>query len=397
MKLADRVHRIQPSPTLVIDAKAKALKAEGIDIIGFGAGEPDFGTPTNIREAAKRAIDEGHTRYTPVGGTDELKNVIIEKLQRDNGLTFSRNQISVACGAKHSLYNISQALIQEGDEVIIPAPYWVSYPDQVLLAGGTPVIIQTDEKTSFKITPEQLEKAVTPRTKALILNSPSNPTGSAYSKDELQAIGKVCLRHDFIIISDDIYESLLYDGIPFYNIASAVPELVSRTIVVNGVSKTYAMTGWRIGYAAGPKDVIGAITKMQSQSTSNPSSVAQKAAVEALCGPQDAVAMMRGEFEKRRTYIIERLNAVNDMQCFRSTGAFYAFPNVSDLYGKSFAGKVISNSTELAAYFLDEARVAVVPGIAFGADNYIRLSYATSLENIRTGIDRIEKAVNDLN
>jgi aspartate aminotransferase len=397
MKLADRVHRIQPSPTLVIDAKAKALKAEGIDIIGFGAGEPDFGTPTNIREAAKRAIDAGHTRYTPVGGTDELKNAIIDKLQRDNGLTFSRDQISVACGAKHSLYNISQALIQEGDEVIIPAPYWVSYPDQVLLAGGTPVVIQTDEKTSFKVTPEQLENAVTPRTKALILNSPSNPTGSAYSKEELQAIGEVCLRHDFIIISDDIYESLLYDGIPFFNIASAVPELVSRTIVVNGVSKTYAMTGWRIGYAAGPKDVIGAITKMQSQSTSNPSSVAQKAAVEALSGPQDAVAMMRGEFEKRRTYIVERLNTVKDIQCFRSTGAFYAFPNISKLFGKSFAGKVISNSTELAAYFLDEARVAVVPGIAFGADNYIRLSYATSMENIQTGIDRIEKAVNDLN
>ncbi|RQW83352.1 MAG: pyridoxal phosphate-dependent aminotransferase [Geobacter sp.] len=397
MKLADRVHRIQPSPTLVIDAKAKALKAEGIDIIGFGAGEPDFGTPLNIREAAKRAIDEGHTRYTPVGGTDELKNAIIDKLQRDNGLTFSRDQISVACGAKHSLYNISQALIQEGDEVIIPAPYWVSYPDQVLLAGGTPVFIQTDEKTSFKITPEQLEKAVTPRTRALILNSPCNPTGSAYSKAELQEIGKVCLRYDFIIISDDIYESLLYDGIPFFNIASAVPELVPRTIVVNGVSKTYAMTGWRIGYAAGPKDVIGAITKMQSQSTSNPSSVAQKAAVEALSGPQDAVAMMKGEFEKRRTYIVDRLNAVKDICCFRSTGAFYAFPNVSALYGRSFAGKSIRNSSELAAYLLDEARVAVVPGIAFGADNYIRLSYATSLDNIRIGIDRIEKAVNDLN
>ncbi|MRR06992.1 MAG: pyridoxal phosphate-dependent aminotransferase [Deltaproteobacteria bacterium] len=396
MKLADRVHRIQPSPTLVIDAKAKALKAEGIDIIGFGAGEPDFGTPLNIREAAKQAIDAGHTRYTPVGGTIELKDAIIAKLLRDNGLTFSRDQISVACGAKHSLYNISQALIQEGDEVIIPAPYWVSYPDQVLLAGGTPVFIQTDEKTSFKITPEQLEKAVTPRTKALILNSPSNPTGSSYSKEELQAIGTVCLRHDFIIISDDIYESLRYDGIPFDNIASAVPELIPRTIVVNGVSKTYAMTGWRIGYAAGPKDIIGAMTKMQSQSTSNPSSVAQKAAVEALDGPQDEVVMMRGEFEKRRTYIIERLNAIEGISCFRSTGAFYAFPNVSALYGKSFAGKTIRNSSELAAYFLDEARVAVVPGIAFGADNYIRLSYATSLENIRIGIDRIEKAVSDL-
>ncbi|MDD2319997.1 MAG: pyridoxal phosphate-dependent aminotransferase [Geobacteraceae bacterium] len=396
MKLADRVYRIQPSPTLVIDAKAKALKAQGIDIIGFGAGEPDFGTPTNIREAAKRAIDEGHTRYTPVGGTNELKDAIISKLLRDNGLVFTRDQISVACGAKHSLYNISQALVQEGDEVIIPSPYWVSYPDQVLLAGGTPVFIQTDEKTSFKITPEQLEKAITPKTKALILNSPCNPTGSAYSKEELQEIGKVCLRHEFVIISDDIYESLLYDGIPFFNIASAVPELIPRTIVVNGVSKTYAMTGWRIGYAAGPKDIIGAITKMQSQSTSNPSSVAQKAAVEALSGPQDAVAMMRIEFEKRRSYIVDRLNAVEGFSCFRSTGAFYAFPNVAAVFGKSFAGKPITNSSELAAYFLDEARVAVVPGIAFGADNYIRLSYATSLDNIREGLNRIEKAILDL-
>jgi len=396
MKLADRVYRIQPSPTLVIDAKAKALKAQGIDIIGFGAGEPDFGTPTNIREAAKRAIEEGHTRYTPVGGTNELKDAIISKLLRDNGLVFTRDQISVACGAKHSLYNISQALVQEGDEVIIPSPYWVSYPDQVLLAGGTPVFIQTDEKTSFKITPEQLEKAITPKTKALILNSPCNPTGSAYSKEELQEIGKVCLRHEFVIISDDIYESLLYDGIPFFNIASAVPELIPRTIVVNGVSKTYAMTGWRIGYAAGPKDIIGAITKMQSQSTSNPSSVAQKAAVEALSGPQDAVAMMRIEFEKRRSYIVDRLNAVEGFSCFRSTGAFYAFPNVAAVFGKSFAGKPITNSSELAAYFLDEARVAVVPGIAFGADNYIRLSYATSLDNIREGLNRIEKAILDL-
>lgn len=396
MKLADRVHRIQPSPTLVIDAKAKALKAEGIDIIGFAAGEPDFGTPDNIKEAGKRAIEAGHTRYTPVGGTDELKDAIIAKLRRDNGLEMGRDQISVACGAKHSLYNISQALIQEGDEVIIAAPYWVSYPDQILLAGGTPVFIQTDEKTSFKITAEQLEKAITPRTKALILNSPCNPTGSAYSKEELQEIGTVCLRHDFLIISDDIYESLLYDGIQFANIASAVPELIPRTIVVNGVSKTYAMTGWRIGYAAGPREIIAAITKLQSQSTSNPSSVAQKAAVEALSGPQDAVAMMRAEFEKRRTYIVDRLNTIEGFHCFRSTGAFYAFPNVSGVYGKTFSGTPITNSTELASYFLDQARVAVVPGIAFGADNYIRLSYATSMENIRKGIDRIEKAVKDL-
>lgn len=396
MKLADRVQRIQPSPTLVIDAKAKALKVQGVDVIGFGAGEPDFDTPDNIRNAAKRAIDAGFTRYTPVGGTDELKEAIIAKLRRDNGLEFTREQISVACGAKHSLFNISQALIQEGDEVIIPAPYWVSYPDQVLLAGGTPVFIETDEKTSFKITPELLEKAVTPRTKALVLNSPCNPTGTSYSREELQELGKVCLKYDFLIISDDIYERLIYDGLCFSNIASAVPELTARTIVVNGVSKTYAMTGWRIGYAAGPKEIIAAMTKMQSQSTSNPSSIAQKAAVEALNGPQDAVAMMTAEFGKRRSYIVDRLNAVPGFSCFRSTGAFYAFPNVSGVYGRSFDGKTISNSSELAAYFLEQARVAVVPGIAFGADNYVRFSYATSMDNIRKGIDRIEEAVSNL-
>lgn len=396
MKLADRVHKIQPSPTLAIDAKAKALKAEGIDVIGFGVGEPDFDTPENIKQAAKRAIDNGFTRYTPVGGIDELKDAIISKLKRDNGLEFRRDQITVACGAKHSLYNISQALIQEGDEVIIPVPYWVSYPDQVLLAGGRPVFIQTDEKSSFKISPAQLEKAITPRTKALVLNSPCNPTGTSYTREELRFLGEVCLKHDFIIISDDIYEKLLYDGLSFSNIASAVPELQSRTIVVNGVSKTFAMTGWRIGYAAGPVEIISAMTKLQSQSTSNPSSVAQKAAVEALNGPQDTVMMMRAEFEKRRTYIVERLNSIAGFSCFLSTGAFYAFPNVSGLYGKCFSGKSINNSTDLCAYFLEQARVAIVPGIAFGADDYVRFSYATSLKNISEGIDRIEEAVSRL-
>jgi len=262
-----------------------------------------------------------------------------------------------------------------------------------VLAGGAPVFIRTDERTAFKITPELLEKAITPRTKALILNSPCNPTGSSYSADELRELGRVCLRQDFLIISDDIYESLIYDGLVFSNIASAVPELASRTIVVNGVSKTYAMTGWRIGYAAGPKEIIAAITKLQSQSTSNPSSVAQKAAVEALNGPRDAIVMMIAEFEKRRTYIIDRLNAIPGISCFRSTGAFYAFPNISGILGKSFNGKPITGSTELAAYFLEQARVAVVPGIAFGAENYIRLSYATGMDNIRKGIDRIQEAI----
>jgi aspartate aminotransferase len=396
MKLADRVNKIQPSPTLAIDAKAKALKAQGVDVIGFGAGEPDFDTPANIKEAGKKAIDAGLTKYTPVGGTDELKDAIIAKMKKDHNLSYTRDEISVACGAKHSLYNISQALIQEGDEVIIPAPYWVSYPDQVVLAGGTPVFIETDESTAFKITPAQLEKAITPRTKALIINSPCNPTGTSYTADELKAIAGVCLKHDFIIISDDIYERLIYDGLVFSNIAQVSPELKPRVMVVNGVSKTYAMTGWRIGYACGPKELIGAMTKMQSQSTSNPTSIAQKAAVEAIVGPQNAVDSMVKEFEKRRTYIAERLNAMPGVSCFKSTGAFYVFPKFSTVYGKSFEGKVIANSTDFAAYLLEHAKVALVPGVAFGADKYARLSYAISMENIKKGMDRIEEAIRNL-
>ncbi|KAF0219850.1 MAG: aspartate [Geobacteraceae bacterium] len=396
MKLADRVNKIQPSPTLAIDAKAKALKAQGVDVVGFGAGEPDFDTPANIKEAGKKAIDAGFTKYMPVGGADDLKDAIIAKMKRDHDLSYTRDEISVACGAKHSLYNISQALIQEGDEVIIPAPYWVSYPDQVVLAGGTPVFIETDETTAFKITPAQLEKVITTRTRALILNSPCNPTGTSYTVDELKAIGQVCLKHDFLIISDDIYERLLYDGLTFANIVQVVPELKPRTIVVNGVSKTYAMTGWRIGYACGPKELMAAMTKMQSQSTSNATSIAQKAAVEALNGPQDAVAAMMVEFEKRRTYIVERLNAMAGVSCFKSTGAFYVFPNFSGVYGKSFNGKTITNSTEFAAYLLEEAKVALVPGVAFGADKYARLSYAISMENIKKGMDRIEEAIKNL-
>ena len=269
MKLADRVHRIQPSPTLAIDAKAKALKAQGIDVISFGAGEPDFDTPDAIRDAARRAINAGFTRYMPVGGADDLKDAIILKMKRDHGIEYSRSEICVSCGAKHSLYNISQALIQEGDEVIIPAPYWVSYPDQVVLAGGTPVFIQTDEGSDFKITPRQLEEAITPRTRAMILNSPCNPTGTSYTGEELRAIAQVCLAHDFIIISDDIYERLIYDGQVFSNIVQVAPELKQRVVLVNGVSKTYAMTGWRIGYASGPQELIAARTKMQSPATSN--------------------------------------------------------------------------------------------------------------------------------
>jgi aspartate aminotransferase len=396
MKLADRVHRIQPSPTLAIDAKAKALKAQGIDVISFGAGEPDFDTPDAIRDAARSAIDSGFTRYMPVGGADDLKDAIIFKMKRDHGIEYSRAEICVSCGAKHSLYNISQALIQEGDEVIIPAPYWVSYPDQVVLAGGTPVFIQTDEGSDFKITPRQLEAAITPRTKAMILNSPCNPTGTSYTGEELRAIAQVCLAHDFIIISDDIYERLIYDGQVFSNIVQVAPELKQRVVLVNGVSKTYAMTGWRIGYACGPQELIAAMTKMQSQSTSNACSIAQKASVEAIAGSQEKVTAMVQEFEKRRTYIVQRLNAMPGVSCFNSTGAFYAFPNFSALYGKSFNGKVIASSTDLADYLLEEAKVALVPGIAFGDDRYARLSYAIGLENIAEGMDRLERAIQNL-
>jgi aspartate aminotransferase len=398
MKLADRVNKIQPSPTLAIDAKAKALKAQGVDVVGFGAGEPDFDTPANIREAGKKAIDAGFTRYMPVGGADDLKDAIIAKMKRDHGLEYTRDEISVACGAKHTLYNISQALIQEGDEVIIPGPYWVSYPDQVVLAGGTPVFIMTDESTGFKITPEQLEKTITSKTRYLILNSPCNPTGSTYSKEELAALGEVLLKHEqVLVVADDIYERLIYDGLKFYNIAQVVPALKNRTIVVNGVSKTYAMTGWRIGYACGPKELMAAMTKMQSQSTSKATSIAQKASVEALNGSQDAVAAMCVEFEKRRTYIVDRLNAMPDVSCFKSNGAFYVFPNFSACYGKTTpAGKKIENSSDFAAYLLEDAKVALVPGIAFGDDRYARLSYAISMENIKKGMDRIEEAIKNL-
>jgi len=397
MKLADRVNKIQPSPTLSIDAKAKALKAQGVDVVGFGAGEPDFDTPANIKEAGKKAIDAGFTKYMPVGGADDLKDAIIAKMKRDHSIEYTRDEISVACGAKHTLYNISQALIQEGDEVIIPGPYWVSYPDQIVLAGGTPVFIMTDETTGFKITPDQLDKAITPKTRYVILNSPCNPTGSTYTKDELKAIAAVLLKNPHVlIVSDDIYEKLLYDGLEFCNIPMACPELKDRTIIVNGVSKAYSMTGWdRLRLR--PQGAHGPTTKMQSQSTSNATSLSQKASVEALNGPQDAVAAMVKEFEKRRTYIVDRLNAIPSVSCFKSTGAFYAFPNFSGVYGKTTpAGKKIENSTEFAAYLLEDAKVALVPGVAFGDDRYARLSYATSMETIKKGIDRIEEAIKNL-
>jgi aspartate aminotransferase len=396
MVLAERVKGIKPSPTLAVDARAKAMKAEGIDVVGFGAGEPDFDTPENIKEAAVRALKSGFTKYTPVGGTDELKDAIINKLKNDNGIIYDRSQVIVSTGAKHSLYNVAQALYGPGDEVIIPAPYWVSYPDQVILNDAAPVIVKTREDEGFVLTAEAFERAITPKTRALILNSPSNPTGLGYPKEALEKIAEVAVRHKVMVISDEIYEKITYDGFRHVSIASLGSEIKDLTITINGLSKSHAMTGWRLGYAAGPKEVIGAMTKIQSQSTSNPCSITQKAAVEALNGPQDFLPVMVAEFDKRRKYIVERLNAIPGFSCPTPVGAFYAFPRVSPIYGKSFKGKQIKGSADLAAYLLDEAKVAVVSGDAFGADEYIRLSYATSMATIEKGLDRIVKAVSEL-
>ncbi len=396
MKLAARVAKIKPSETLAITAKANALRAEGRDVIGFGAGEPDFDTPVNIKAAAIKAIESGFTKYTPVGGTDELKDAIIAKLKRDNALEYKRSQVVVSCGAKHTLYNLAQAIFEEGDEVIIPAPYWVSYPDITVLAGGMPVIVNTLEKDGFKMKPEQLAAAITNRTRAVVLNSPSNPTGAAYSPAELKALADILADKEIFVISDDIYEKIIYADFPFSSIAAVEPKIKDRTIVVNGVSKAYAMTGWRIGYAAGPEQIIAAISKIQSQNTSNPASISQKAAVEALNGKQDVVGKMVQEFRRRRDVIVQMLNDIPGINCLSPEGAFYVFPNVSKIYGRSFKGRKISNSAEMIDYLLDEVNVAIVPGAAFGSDDHIRLSYATSLKNIEEGVKRIKNAISRL-
>ncbi|MDR1245343.1 MAG: pyridoxal phosphate-dependent aminotransferase [Endomicrobium sp.] len=393
MNISKRVQSIKPSPTLAIDAKAKALKEQGVDIINFGVGEPDFDTPQSIKNAAINAISSGFTKYCPVPGTLEIKNAIIEKLKRDTSLVYAPEQIIVSSGAKHSLYNLFQSIINDGDEVIVPAPYWVSYPDMIALAGGKSVIVQTTDKTNFKATPENIEKALTPKTKAIVINSPSNPTGVTYSQEELKAIADVCVKHKILIISDDIYEKLVYDNFKFTSIAQVSPQAKELTIIINGVSKAYAMTGWRIGYAAGPKDIISAMSKIQSQSTSNACSISIKAAVEALNGSQECVKDMIKEFEKRRDYIVTRLNAIRGITCRKPEGAFYVFPNIKELLGKAFNSKTINTDLEFADYLLNYAKIAVVPGTAFGAEGYIRLSYATSLENIKSGMDRLETAL----
>lgn len=391
--LSERARKIKPSPTLAIDSKAKALKSEGIDVINFGVGEPDFDTPENIKEAAIKAIRDGFTKYTPVGGIDKLKDAIIEKFIRDNNVHYSREEIIVSCGAKHTLYNIAQALFGPGDEVIIPTPYWVSYPDQVLLNDATPVFAKTEEKDGFILSPEKLESLITEKTKALILNSPSNPTGLTYDRGSLERIAEVCIRRGIYIISDEIYEKLVYAGTSHVSIVSIDKEIKERTIVVNGLSKSHAMTGWRIGFAAGPKEIIKAMTNIQSQSTSNPNSIAQMAAVEALSGPQESVQRMVEEFDRRRRFMIAGLNSIDGVSCLTPNGAFYAFPNISSFFGKSCEGIRISGSSDLALYLLERASVALVSGEAFGEANNIRLSYATSMENIEKGIERIRDAL----
>lgn len=392
--LSERAQAIGPSPTLGLTAKAKAMQAEGISTISFAAGEPDFDTPEHIKEEAKRALDQGFTKYTPASGIPELKEAICEKFRKDNGLEYEPSQIIVSCGAKYCIYGALQALCEKGDEVILPAPYWVSFPEMIKIAGATPVIVETTEENGFKITPEVLSKHITSKTKLLILNSPNNPTGAVYSKEELERIAEIVTERGIWVIADEIYEKIIYDELRHGSIASLNPRIKDLTIVVNGVSKTYSMTGWRIGYAAGNREVIGAMSNLQGHSTSNPDSIAQRAAVAALTGSQESVRQMVAEFKRRRDDMVKRLNQIPGFSCPLPPGAFYAFPNISGILGKTFQAQVIENSTQLATLILDEAKVAVIPGSPFGADNYLRLSYATSMDNIVEGLNRIEEWIN---
>ncbi len=393
--LADRLKTLAPSPTLAMQAKAKAMRAQGIDVISFGAGEPDFDTPRRIKDAAIRALEQGQTKYTEVGGIPELRAAVCQKFKRDNGLDYAPDEVTVSCGAKHTLYNIFMSLVNPGDEVLIPSPYWVSYPEQVRLLGGVPVAVATPESTGFDLDPAELRRAVTPRTKMIVLDSPGNPTGAVFSPEALAEVAKLAVERDLWIVSDECYEALTYEG-RHVSIAALAPEVKARTIVVNTCSKAYAMTGWRIGYAAGPKPVIKAMTDVQSQVTSNPTSLAQWAAIEALAGAQDEVAKMTSEFDRRRRVIIAGLNAVPGVHCVMPKGAFYAFPNVSGLFGKRAKGGVLRGSADVCAFLLDEARIATVAGIDFGSDAHIRLSYATGLEMIQQGLARMDAAVRTL-
>ncbi len=391
IKLSARVQSVKPSPTLAITARAAAMRAEGRDVIGLGAGEPDFDTPEHIKEAAIAAIRAGQTKYTPVDGTPSLKQAVIDKFQRDNGFDYAPDQILVSSGGKQSFYNLAQALLDPGDEVIIPAPYWVSYPDMVLLAEGVPVFIHAGAEQQFKMTPAQLRGAITEQTRLVVINSPSNPTGMAYSRDELAALGEVLREHPRILIAtDDMYEHIVWEKGSFVNILNACPDLYERTIVLNGVSKAYSMTGWRIGYAGGPAALIKAMKKIQSQSTSNPASISQAAAEAALNGPQDCISEMLVHFKERHDYVVDRLNRIPGVECLPTDGTFYVFPSVT---GMIEAIDGVKNDLDLAEYLIEQAGVAVVPGTAFGQGGHIRISIATSMDNLEKALDRIEAAV----
>jgi aspartate aminotransferase len=396
MKLAARAARVVPSPTLNITATAKAMATQGIDVIDFASGEPDFDTPVPVKAAAEAAIRAGFTKYTPSSGIDELRIAIADKLRAEQGLRYDTSQILVSCGAKHSLYNIAEALLETGDEVIIPTPFWVSYQDQVVLNDATPVLLHTREEKGYTIDEAELESKVTRHTKAIIVNSPCNPTGATYDHKTLEGIAAVALRHDLVIISDEIYEKIIYDDTRHISIAALGPDIAARTVIVNGVSKAYAMTGWRIGFAAGPKDLLTAMANIQSQSTSNPCSISQKAAVAALRAGDQFTRQMVQEFDRRRQCMVERLNKIPRVQCRMPSGAFYAFPNIAGVLNRRWKGGLLSSATDVATYLLQEAKVAVVPGEPFGSGHHIRLSYATSLGAIEQGLNRIEQAFGQL-
>ncbi|MFQ5481228.1 MAG: pyridoxal phosphate-dependent aminotransferase [Nitrospinaceae bacterium] len=392
MKFSRRIQNLQPSMTLTIDATAKALKAEGVDIIGLSAGEPDFHTPEVIKQAAVSALARNETRYTPVGGTAALKQAIVEKFEQDNGLRYAPGQIVVSCGAKHSFYNLAQVLWEPGDQVLVQAPYWVSYPEMIRLTGAEPVIVETGAASGFKMSPEQLEAAITPQTRAVVINSPCNPTGSGYGREEMERLCAAAVKHGLLVISDEIYEKIVFNDFEHVSPASLSPEMQANTVVINGASKAYAMTGWRIGYLAAPAEIAGAVTKLQGQMTSNPTSIAQAATIAALRESGQEVANMVKEFARRRDFIMNRFGNIPGLTCFKPVGTFYSFPDVSCWYSKKWKGEPIGGSVRLCEFLLKEAKVAVVPGIAFGADAHIRLSFASALEQLEKAMDRIQSA-----
>jgi len=395
MEISNKFNTISPSPTLMIDAKFKQMKADGMNVVGFGAGEPDFDTPKHIKEAAIAAINAGVTKYTPASGTMEIKKAICDKLKRDNGLSYEPSQIVVSNGAKHSLINAFGAILNPGDEVIIPAPYWVSYPEMVKYNDGVPVILYTTEQSGFKFSAEEFKAAITPKTKAIVLNTPSNPTGMVYSEEELRAIADVAVENNIYVISDEIYEYLVYDGVKHVSIASFNDKIKELTIIVNGVSKTYAMTGWRIGYTASNASIAKAMSNVQSHTTSNPNSIAQAATVAALTGPTDDLEMMIKAFDERRVYMADRINSIEGVSCLKPQGAFYVMMNISKLKGRTIKGKLINSADDFTEIFLEKELVAVVPGNGFDAPDYVRWSYATSMENIKEGLDRLERLLGE--